>query len=248
MGSALSWNARRLPIPSAMDPLNRHPTNAPPRQMLTTRPETQDTQLLPCPITSNFTRIVAAYLPSARVFPAKPRSVEMLSSGSFTTLHQTNQSHARAPHRELGKQPQPEEEMRKWMARTRSGSRRGRRWAWRRTRAAATCATTGPRRPPFSLQKPPPSTEKKKTSKSHHPKKNRREKKKRKNRARTWRLDVEIHGGVPGRHALVRRRLKLPPHRRWSEKETTQRNATQAAAGGGQSRDLGKRKARSIWW
>lgn len=112
MGSALSWNARRLPIPSAMDPLNRHPTNAPPRQMLTTRPETQDTQLLPCPITTNFTRIVAAYLPSARVFPAKPRSVEMLSSGSFTTLHQTNQSHARAPHRELGKQPQPEEEMR----------------------------------------------------------------------------------------------------------------------------------------
>lgn len=180
MGSALSWNARRLPIPSAMDPLNRHPTNAPPRQMLTTRPETQDTQLLPCPITSNFTRIVAAYLPSARVFPAKPRSVEMLSSGSFTTLHQTNQSHARAPHRELGKQPQPEEEMRKWMARTRSGSRRGRRWAWRRTRAAATCATTGPRRPPFSLQKPPPSTEKKKTSKSHHPKKIRREKKEKK--------------------------------------------------------------------
>jgi hypothetical protein len=28
----------------------------------------------------------AAVVPSASVFPAKPRSVEMLSSGSFTTL------------------------------------------------------------------------------------------------------------------------------------------------------------------
>uniref|UniRef100_A0A0A9CWS1 Uncharacterized protein n=1 Tax=Arundo donax TaxID=35708 RepID=A0A0A9CWS1_ARUDO len=43
-----------------MEPLNKHPTKAPPKQMLTTSP-------------------------SASVFPAKPRSVEMLSSGSFTT-------------------------------------------------------------------------------------------------------------------------------------------------------------------
>jgi hypothetical protein len=38
MGSALSWNARRRPIPSATEPLNRHPIKAPPKQMLTTSP------------------------------------------------------------------------------------------------------------------------------------------------------------------------------------------------------------------
>jgi hypothetical protein len=60
MGSALSWNARRRPIPSATEPLNRHPIKAPPKQMLTTSP-------------------------SASVLPEKPRSAEMLSRGSLTT-------------------------------------------------------------------------------------------------------------------------------------------------------------------
>jgi len=60
MGSALSWNARRRPIPSATEPLNKHPIKAPPKQMLTTSP-------------------------SASVLPEKPRSAEMLSRGSLTT-------------------------------------------------------------------------------------------------------------------------------------------------------------------
>jgi hypothetical protein len=71
MGSALSWNARRRPIPSATEPLNRHPIKAPPKQMLTTSP-------------------------SASVLPEKPRSAEMLSRGSLTTLRHHSHGTKRA--------------------------------------------------------------------------------------------------------------------------------------------------------
>jgi hypothetical protein len=61
IGKALNWKALRRPTPSATNPLNRDPIKAPPKQVLTTRP-------------------------SAMVFPLKPRSIDMLSRVSLTTL------------------------------------------------------------------------------------------------------------------------------------------------------------------
>lgn len=38
IGNAHSWNALRRPTPSAIQPLNRDPTKAAPKHVLTTRP------------------------------------------------------------------------------------------------------------------------------------------------------------------------------------------------------------------
>lgn len=42
------------------------------------------------------------------------------------------------------------------------------------------------------------------------------------------RLDVGLRGGLPGRHALVRRRVKLPPHRRWRPRAGASDRAVEA--------------------
>jgi hypothetical protein len=93
MGSALSWNALRRPNASATEPLNRQPMKAPPKHMLTTSPahtqkegEFLRVNWLPKKDKPSDLQRDYAVVPSASVFPAKPRSVEMLSSGSFTTL------------------------------------------------------------------------------------------------------------------------------------------------------------------
>lgn len=169
----------------------------------------------------------------------------MLSSGSFTTLHQTNQSHARAPHRELGKQPQPEEEMRNgWHApgvvAEEEGGERGD--AHVRQRHA-------PRRGPavrhFRCRNRHRAQKKKKPQNLTTAKKKKSQGKKR---------GKNLHGpGVSTSRSMAASldgtRLyadDLSFHRIGADRRKRQRNATQAAAGGGQSRDLGKRKARSI--
>lgn len=38
IGKALNWKDLRLPIASAIEPLKRHPTKAPPKHVLTTSP------------------------------------------------------------------------------------------------------------------------------------------------------------------------------------------------------------------
>jgi hypothetical protein len=45
IGKAQSWNALRRPTPSAIQPLNIDPTNAPPRHVLTTRPSNEKNPL-----------------------------------------------------------------------------------------------------------------------------------------------------------------------------------------------------------
>lgn len=38
MGKALNWKDLRRPMPSEINPLNKHPISAPPKHMLTTSP------------------------------------------------------------------------------------------------------------------------------------------------------------------------------------------------------------------
>lgn len=93
MGNAANWKALHRPIPSAIDPLNKHPTRAPPKHILTTSPASKDKSDTHCthksqanPSNLKSKAIFEQSILSANAFPAKPRSIEMLSRGSLTTL------------------------------------------------------------------------------------------------------------------------------------------------------------------
>lgn len=90
IGKAHNWNALRRPTPSATHPLNRDPTKAPPKDVLTTRPSSniKGNYIFQIHRTSlNIKCQLEDRVPSAMVLPLNPRSLEMLSKVSLTTLH-----------------------------------------------------------------------------------------------------------------------------------------------------------------